>query len=57
MDIDLYPINILFYCINFHNGVYKMNNLDHQDELKIKLKILRLHNTIQTLDSREAWSR
>ena len=31
-DIDLYLINMIFYAIEFHDGVYNLNSLDNQNE-------------------------
>ena len=35
IDIDLYPIKMIFYSIDLHNGMYNMNDLDHQNRPKI----------------------
>ena len=40
MDIVLYPIYIIIYIIDFHNEVYNMNDLNHQNRPKIETKML-----------------
>ena len=54
MDIDLYPINMIFYNIDFNRGMYNMKDLDFQNGSKIRLKMRRLYYAIQTFRLKEA---
>ena len=43
MDIDLYLINIIFYNIDLHDGVYNMYVLNHRNWLNYNMAIIILH--------------
>ena len=43
MNTQLCPINVIYYNSDIYNIVYNIYDLNYQNESKIKLKMLRLH--------------
>ena len=52
----MYPISIIFYSIDIHDGIYSMNNFNYQNKFRMKFKCLDRTVQSKTLIFSEAVS-
>ena len=45
MNINLYPINMIFDNIDLHDIFYNINGFDNQNRIKMRPKILEMYRT------------